>query len=294
MRYHRVSSIAAAVCMAVACMCGCTRGGKEPDSGELLVTAAETENSEAFEWEGGLEPEQTERLADGEEDAEGESSSLYGDDGKEAVTGGNIPGTADSAGLAETLEPSDTDGYVCWVHICGEVISPGVYELEAGSRIYQAVEAAGGFTEHAAAEYLNMAEAVCDGMKIVVPDLRTLSEEQARGPAVDGEAAVGIVAGGNAENGGSAAGNLSGRNGSGGDRSGGNSAGQPAKGTGKVNINTAAKEELMTLKGIGEARAEDIIAYRESHGGFSRIEDIMKISGIKNAAFDKIKDDITV
>lgn len=62
----------------------------------------------------------------------------------------------------------------------------------------------------------------------------------------------------------------------------------------KVNINTATKEELMTLRGIGEARATDIIAYREKHGRFDKIEDIMNISGIKQSAFEKIKDDITV
>ena len=62
----------------------------------------------------------------------------------------------------------------------------------------------------------------------------------------------------------------------------------------KVNLNTAGKEELMTLKGIGESKAEDIIRYRETYGPFERIEDIMNISGIKDAAFQKIKDSITV
>ena len=61
-----------------------------------------------------------------------------------------------------------------------------------------------------------------------------------------------------------------------------------------VNLNTASKEELMTLRGIGESRAEDIIHYREAFGGFRSIEDIMNVSGIKNAAFEKIKDSITV
>ena len=64
--------------------------------------------------------------------------------------------------------------------------------------------------------------------------------------------------------------------------------------SGKVNLNTATKEELMTLRGIGEARAEDIIRYRQERGGFERIEDIMEISGIKDAEFQKIKDDIIV
>lgn len=61
-----------------------------------------------------------------------------------------------------------------------------------------------------------------------------------------------------------------------------------------VNLNTASKEELMTLRGIGESRAEDIIHYREAFGGFKSIEDIMNVSGIKDAAFEKIKDSITV
>ena len=62
----------------------------------------------------------------------------------------------------------------------------------------------------------------------------------------------------------------------------------------RVNINTADKEELMTLAGIGESKAEAIIAYREENGGFQNIEDIMKVPGIKDAAFQKIKDRITV
>ncbi|MDO5417622.1 MAG: helix-hairpin-helix domain-containing protein, partial [Lachnospiraceae bacterium] len=62
----------------------------------------------------------------------------------------------------------------------------------------------------------------------------------------------------------------------------------------KVNINTAGAEALMTLRGIGEARAGDIIAYRKKHGPFEKIEDIMQVPGIKDAAFQKIKEDITV
>lgn len=63
---------------------------------------------------------------------------------------------------------------------------------------------------------------------------------------------------------------------------------------GLVNLNTADVAALMTLPGIGESRAKAIISYREQHGAFAQIEDIMKISGIKQAAFSKIKDKITV
>lgn len=64
--------------------------------------------------------------------------------------------------------------------------------------------------------------------------------------------------------------------------------------SGKVNINTAGKEQLMSLAGIGESKAEDIIAYREEHGPFSKTEDIMKIQGIKEGIYKKIKDNIII
>lgn len=60
-----------------------------------------------------------------------------------------------------------------------------------------------------------------------------------------------------------------------------------------VNINYATKEQLMTLPGIGESKADSIIAYRETNGGFEKVEEIMNISGIKEALFNKIKDLIT-
>ena len=61
-----------------------------------------------------------------------------------------------------------------------------------------------------------------------------------------------------------------------------------------INLNTATAEQLMTLRGIGESKAEDILNYREQHGGFGSIEELMQISGIKERVFEKIKDQITV
>lgn len=137
----------------------------------------------------------------------------------------------------------------CFVHICGEIVNPGVYELPEGSRIFEAVEAAGGFTDLASEASLNLASVISDGMQIVILNREEVRERQ--------EAAEYLEAG-------------------------------------LVNLNTASKEQLMTLPGIGESRAEDIIRYREESGGFQTIEDIMKVSGIKDAAFQKIKDSITV
>lgn len=144
------------------------------------------------------------------------------------------------------------------VHVCGEVVNPGIYELPAGSRIYEAVKAAGGFTENASEESVNLASPIEDGVQI-----RIYSKDEAETLAAGAAPFDGFEASGEGK--------------------------EPV-----VNLNTATKEELMTLSGIGESRAEDIIRYREENGGFQNIEDIMKVSGIKDAAFQKIKDRITV
>lgn len=78
------------------------------------------------------------------------------------------------------------------------------------------------------------------------------------------------------------------------DSSGALDSGDPAAEQNLVNINTATRAELMTLPGIGQSRADDIIAYRKSNGGFRQIDDIMQVPGIKEGAFSKIKDYITV
>jgi competence protein ComEA len=165
---------------------------------------------------------------------------------------------------------------ICYVHVCGEVTSPGVYQLLEGSRVYEAVEAAGGFTQDAASEYLNLAETVQDGMKIVVPDRESEMKPAAAGIYLaESSAAAGAQRADSGTNGGILGG-------------AGGSAG------GKVNINTADSTALMTLSGIGEARAAAIIQYREEHGKFSSIEEIMQVPGIKEAAFQKIKQNIEI
>ena len=144
---------------------------------------------------------------------------------------------------------SPTEPTMIYVHICGEVNNPGVYELPEGSRIFEAVEAAGGFTEKASQSSMNLAQVISDETQIVILT-QTEAEEKAR---LEREQAAGIV-----------------------------------------NLNTASKEQLMTLPGIGESRAEDIIRYRKESGGFQSIEEIMKVPGIKESAYLKIKDSIAV
>lgn len=175
---------------------------------------------------------------------------------------------SDSGGKAVPTEEqavSDSSGPLAaeiQVYVCGAVASPGVYALPEGSRVYEAVELAGGFLESADPKALNQARLLSDGEQITV---LTVEEVQ------DGKTA-------NQGNGG-----VSGQNGSADDSEGG-----------KVNINTADEDELMTISGIGESRAKAIIAYREENGKFASIEDIMKIDGIKEKMFEKIRDSITV
>ena len=182
-----------------------------------------------------------------------------------------------SAGSTDRTELSDAsseEAKTLVVHICGAVSAPGVYELPAGSRIIDAVEAGGGFLPEADEACCNLAEEIVDGCQIYI---MTKSESCADGQT---EKKAGIQTSPDSDM------QTTDRN----VRS--NSA--PALENGLVNLNTADIAALMTLPGIGESRAKAIISYREQHGAFAQIEDIMKISGIKQAAFSKIKDKITV
>ena len=138
--------------------------------------------------------------------------------------------------------------------------------------MYEAVEKAGGMTSEAAQEYVNLAQAIEDGQQLRIPSREEIRKYQETGKDVAGLLGAGGAAGNGSE--------------SASQKSGSSAA--------LINLNTASKEELMTLNGIGAARAEAILSYREQKGGFRTIEDIMKVPGIKNAAFQKIKDKITV
>ncbi len=142
-----------------------------------------------------------------------------------------------------------------YVYVCGAVNAPGVYELKKDARVFEAITLAGGMTAEAAPEAVSQARTVADGEQIYVPTVR---EVQMQGAGVED------IVTGNADV------------------------------SGKVNINTAGKEELMTLTGIGEAKAQSILDYREEHGQFGSIEDLMLIEGIKEGVFNKIKEDITI
>lgn len=138
-----------------------------------------------------------------------------------------------------------------FVYICGEVKKPDVYELTEGSRVVDAVKAAGGLTKQAQAEGVNQARMLTDGEQVYVP-----SKEEGTQTVSAGE--------------------------------------QESNGKNRINLNTADEAALMTLPGIGSAKAKLIVGYRESHGAFKSIEEIKNIEGIKDGVFEKIKDFITI
>lgn len=162
-------------------------------------------------------------------------------------------------------EKQDTRGEetaldVLYVHIVGAVDRPGIYILPVGSRVYEGIEMAGGFLDGAAVEYINQADYLKDTQQIIVPTVEEVEQGMAT-PNLKETQQIGTA---------------------------------PPSLSGKVNLNSATQEELMTLSGIGLAKAQAILTYRGEIGKFEKIEDIMNIEGIKEGVFNKIKDKITV
>ncbi len=128
-----------------------------------------------------------------------------------------------------------------YVHLCGEVMKPGVYYMSSKSRLYEVLEAAGGYTKEANIDAINLAQAITDGMQVEIPSMHQTTELE-------------------------------------------------VKDDGKVNINEASEGILCTIPGIGITKAKNIISFRETLGKFKEIEDIMKVEGIKEATFEKLKE----
>ena len=190
------------------------------------------------------------------------------------------------------------------VYVRGAVNRPGVYQLEENARIFRAIEAAGGFRSDADTEWLNQAQPLFDGAMLTVPTREETAILRQAGQT-DGSGVLIFGSSGLTDSQGTAAGIHQGNTGSVAFRqapekngtSSWPSTGSTANGSGgeaRVNLNTAQREELMTLPGIGESKADSIIRYREEHGAFASPEEIMNISGIKSAVYSKIRDRITV
>ena len=167
--------------------------------------------------------------------------------------------TAEDSSVSEDdIQYTDeTENESVCVYVCGAVVNEGVYYLDASARKEEALFAAGGYAEGAASGYINLAEKVTDGERIYFPFENEITESDMISDNISSDKEI------NSE-------------------------------SSKVNINTAGKEELMTLPGIGESKAQLIIDYRNENNGFDSIEELMNIDGIKEGIFNKIKDYVTV
>ena len=148
------------------------------------------------------------------------------------------------------------------IHVTGEVKKEGLIYLPLGSRVADAIKEAGGETKNADLSQINLAYQLQDGQKLYIPNKNEKISEY-------------IISG-------------TGNNGSEGSSS------NNSKGDNKVNINTATKNELDQLPGIGPSIAQRIIDYREENGNFQKIEDVQNVKGIGDAKYEEIKDSITV
>lgn len=146
------------------------------------------------------------------------------------------------------------------LHITGEVNSPGIIEIEEGSRLANAIEAAGGLTENADINKINLAYVVKDGQKINIPNVNSVDTSSYITEDIGENIIIEDI----------------------------------NSNTNLVNINTATQTELETLTGIGPSTALKIIKYREENGKFTTIEDIKNVPGIGDSKFESIKEEICV
>ena len=198
---------------------------------------------------------------------------------------------ADSQKSSGTQSETGDVPETIYVDVCGAVAEPGVYELSSDSRVFQAIEKAGGYLPEAAVSYLNRARSLSDGQQIYVPT-REEVDSQTIPPTQDGTTQTGTIADNNVNGTGSTDSTKIGKASGDNQQPTSDSAGGSADS--RINLNTADVSQLTTLTGVGESKALAIIAYREENGPFTSVEDIMNVPGIKEGTYEKIKDKIAI
>lgn len=163
------------------------------------------------------------------------------------------------------------------VEIKGEVINPGVYEVTHDNIIMDLIDLAGGLTENAYIDNINLSKKLDEEMVIIVYNKNKIDNKnnsfQNKKVYIDEsvQKKESVITPNNTQN-----------------------TESSSVDNGLININTASKEELMKLSGIGESKALKIIEYRSANGNFKAIEDIMKVNGIGKSTYEKFKDKITI
>lgn len=177
-----------------------------------------------------------------------------------AGNSGSGVGSAGSGGLGALGSKE-----LMFVHVVGEVKSPGVYELSADARVHTAIEAAGGATDAAILSALNLARRLTDGEQVFVPNAENVET------SAGGTSSGGVMGGAMA----------------------GSGAGYAAA-SGLVPLNTANQAELENLPRVGPALAGRIISWREANGGFQSTDQLLNVSGIGQKTFDQLRDLVTL
>ncbi|KAA9235171.1 MULTISPECIES: helix-hairpin-helix domain-containing protein [Aerococcus] len=170
----------------------------------------------------------------------------------------------DQAEGGQAGNSQDQGDDLIYVDVKGAVKSPGLYQVQAGDRVLDAIDLAGGLNDQADSKRINLSQRLQDQMVVYVPALDEeldQGEMQALSPMMTGSPSA---------------------------------AGSSQGDSQKININTADASQLQEISGIGEKKAADIIQYRESKGSFQKIEEITEVSGIGDKTFEKIKEQITV
>lgn len=178
--------------------------------------------------------------------------------GNDPMTVSSIPESGAENAEKQEEESVEAKEVIIMIDISGAVAQPSVVALPEGSRIFEAVEKAGGFTAEADTRVINQAEILTDGQKLYIPTKQEVEESLAGVPSVNPSYQTG------------------------------------ASQSGLININTADSETLQRLSGVGPATAEKIIDYRNKNGKFKTIEEIKNVSGIDEKTFEKFRDKIIV
>ena len=172
----------------------------------------------------------------------------------EVAKGSDAAASSEAAEQEEAREQAEDT--TIFVHVGGEVASPGLYEIAESARVNDAIVAAGGFTDEAQRDALNLARTLTDGEQVVVPS--QVSGEGAAAASSQSEGSSASASGG------------------------------------KVNINTASADALDSLPGVGKSTAEKIVADRDANGPFKTTEDLKRVAGIGDKKYAQLADLITV
>lgn len=180
-----------------------------------------------------------------------------------------IATSTESTMITESSTTQTPHDETIYIDIKGAVKHPGMYRMTENDRLYDSIQKAGGLTKDADSQRVDYAQRLCDQMTIYIPKKHEKHHVITHMPSSPNQIASQQI-----------------------------SSSTPTDTTtssqNKVNLNTADATQLKTLTGIGDKRAEDIIAYRNSHGPFKQIEDIKQVSGIGDKTFEKLKDQLCV